>query len=245
MGLPAGLKVNSGTGLISGTSTAAGTSMVTLSATNGAGTGNATLTLTITVAAPSLTSLSPTSSVVGSAAQTLTLIGTNFLSTSTVTYNGVGHAAMFVSSTQLTISLAAADQTTPGSYAVAVTNPGPGGGASNLLDFTVSGGSGGMASLSASKYPPAKPGAFVCQPQTSIASVARGMKIASRGGRYYGSIPQSPGLMRSGGFLGLGRNEHLLHVLGGFPIFCQIDLVRPSQFFSALIEPLHSHQRFG
>ena len=47
-GLPAGLSVNSGTGLISGTPTAAGTSTVTLSATNGGGTGNATLTLTIT-----------------------------------------------------------------------------------------------------------------------------------------------------------------------------------------------------
>src|SRR5208282_2099445 len=46
-GLPAGLTVNSGTGLISGTPTAAGTSTVTLSATNSAGTGNATLTLTI------------------------------------------------------------------------------------------------------------------------------------------------------------------------------------------------------
>ena len=47
-GLPAGLSVNSGTGLISGTPTAAGTSTVTLSATNGGGTGTATLTLTIT-----------------------------------------------------------------------------------------------------------------------------------------------------------------------------------------------------
>ena len=45
--LPAGLTVNSGTGLISGTPTAAGTWTVTLSATNNAGTGNATLTLTI------------------------------------------------------------------------------------------------------------------------------------------------------------------------------------------------------
>jgi hypothetical protein len=49
-GLPAGLSMNA-SGLISGTPTAAGTSSVTLAATNAAGTGNATLTLTIVAAA--------------------------------------------------------------------------------------------------------------------------------------------------------------------------------------------------
>ena len=67
-GLPAGLSVNSGTGLISGTPTAAGTSTVTLSATNGGGTGTATLTLTINnPAAPVITSASTASGTVGSA----------------------------------------------------------------------------------------------------------------------------------------------------------------------------------
>jgi hypothetical protein len=86
---------------------------------------------------PSLTSLSPASAVVGAASQTLTLTGTNFLASSTVTYNGVGHAATLVSSTVLTISLSATDQATAGSYAVVVTNPAPGGGASSPLNFTV------------------------------------------------------------------------------------------------------------
>jgi len=46
-GLPGGLSVNTGTGAITGTPTASGTSSVTIGATNASGTGTATLTLTI------------------------------------------------------------------------------------------------------------------------------------------------------------------------------------------------------
>jgi hypothetical protein len=86
---------------------------------------------------PSITSLSPSSATAGAAAQTLTINGTNFLSSSTVTYNSVAHTATFVNSTQLTISLTASDQATAGAYAVVVANPSPGGGASNSFTFTV------------------------------------------------------------------------------------------------------------
>ncbi len=56
-GLPAGLSVNTATGVISGTPAATGTSSVALSATNAAGTGSATLTLTVSaLTAPAITS---------------------------------------------------------------------------------------------------------------------------------------------------------------------------------------------
>ena len=46
-GLPAGLSVNTGTGLISGTPTQTGTASVSIGATNASGTGRATLTITV------------------------------------------------------------------------------------------------------------------------------------------------------------------------------------------------------
>ena len=81
---------------------------------------------------PSLTSFSPVFSTMGAGALSLTLNGSNFVSTSMVTYNGVAHPATYVSSSVLTITLSAADQATAGTYVVVVTNPAPGGGNSTL-----------------------------------------------------------------------------------------------------------------
>jgi hypothetical protein len=88
-------------------------------------------------AVPTVTSLSPSSTPADSASQTLIINGKSFLSSSTVTYSAAAHTATYVSSTQLTISLSASDQATVGTYPVVVTNPAPGGGASNSITFAV------------------------------------------------------------------------------------------------------------
>jgi hypothetical protein len=89
-GLPAGLTVNSSTGLISGTPTAAGASTVALTATNGAGTGNASLVLTVTAAAPAL-SVNATSIAFGT-------VSLSTPSTQSVTLTSTGSAPVTVSS---------------------------------------------------------------------------------------------------------------------------------------------------
>ena len=64
-GLPAGLLLNSTTGIISGTPTGSAVSTVSLFATNAGGTGSATLTLTVNPAAPAITSAGTASGRVG------------------------------------------------------------------------------------------------------------------------------------------------------------------------------------
>src|SRR5882724_7809368 len=134
--LPAGLTVNTSTGLISGTPTVVGTYSIALGATNGNGTGTLLLTLTIN-AAPTISSLSPTCATAGGPQFTLTVNGTNFVSTSTVKWNVTALTTTFVSSTQLTATVPALLIATAGTASVTVVNPTPGGGTSNAQTFTI------------------------------------------------------------------------------------------------------------
>src|SRR5271154_1912082 len=93
----------------------------------------------VTNPGPSISSLSPASLTVGSAAQTLTINGANFLATSAVTYNGIAHAVTYISASQLTITLTRSDLYALGSYPVVVANPVPGGGASSQVSLQIYG----------------------------------------------------------------------------------------------------------
>ncbi|MGO9325848.1 MAG: DUF4038 domain-containing protein [Terracidiphilus sp.] len=121
-GLPAGLTVNSATGLISGTPTAKGTSTVTLSATNSGGTGNATLTVTIAAAGPVTTSSVTPNSGSTAGGTAVTIAGTGFDTGATVTFGGA--AATDVSVTSSTTMIASTPTHGSGPVAVTVTNPG-------------------------------------------------------------------------------------------------------------------------
>src|SRR5207249_4011959 len=86
---------------------------------------------------PTLTNLSTNNAPAGSAATTITLTGTNFISTSTVLWNGTPLATTRLSATQLTATIPAANLALPGVASVAVNNPAPGGGMSAALPFTI------------------------------------------------------------------------------------------------------------
>ena len=88
---------------------------------------------------PTLSSLSPNTVLAGSGAFTLTVNGLNFVNGAVVQWNGSPRATTFGNSTVLTAQITAADVANAGSASVNVINPGPGGGASNGLTFSITG----------------------------------------------------------------------------------------------------------
>ncbi|MCX6290225.1 MAG: IPT/TIG domain-containing protein [Bacteroidetes bacterium] len=86
---------------------------------------------------PALTSISPSSAVMGSAAFTLTLNGNNFMNGSVVNWNGTALATTFTSATQLSAAVPATNISAAGTVSVTIFNPAPGGGTSSAQTFTI------------------------------------------------------------------------------------------------------------
>ncbi|MDO7854295.1 choice-of-anchor D domain-containing protein [Hymenobacter convexus] len=86
---------------------------------------------------PAISSLAPSSVTAGAAGFTLTVNGSGFVAGTVVSFNGTDRATTFVSATQLTAAILAADVATAGTYNVVATNSVPGGGASAPAPFTV------------------------------------------------------------------------------------------------------------
>ena len=105
--------------------------------TPGGGTTATALNFVINNPAPTLASLTPTSAVAGSAGFTLTLNGTGFVAASVAQVNNISRTTTFVSGTQLTINLTAADIANAATMSVAVFNPTPVGGPSGTQTLTI------------------------------------------------------------------------------------------------------------
>ncbi len=86
---------------------------------------------------PSITSLNPAKVAAGSQIfPGITVNGTNFMSTSTLTLGGVVEGS-YMSPTQMSINPTTSQLATLAQLPVVVTNPGPGGGPSNAVNFAV------------------------------------------------------------------------------------------------------------
>jgi len=115
--------------------TAAGTAKVTVltadvvpASKNTSNSANCTISNTYPVA--TIASVSPLNVTSGNPAFTLTVTGTNFFPDSTVNWNGVALVTTFVSDTQLTATVPAANFASVAPVSITVNNPTPGGGAS-------------------------------------------------------------------------------------------------------------------
>ncbi len=86
---------------------------------------------------PTLTMLSPSQILVGSAATTVTLNGSGFVPQSTATLDGTQLAVIYQSSTQLQATVPAATLATLGTHSFMVSNPIPGGGQSAAASLSV------------------------------------------------------------------------------------------------------------
>ena len=84
---------------------------------------------------PEINTTSPTSAPAGGSSFTLTVNGANFISGSTVQWNGTPLSTSFVSATQLTAVVPASLIASPGSASITVVNPG--GATSNSYTFTI------------------------------------------------------------------------------------------------------------
>ena len=115
----------------------AGTVSITVFNPGPGGGESAAATFTINNPAPAISSLAPATATAGGAAFTLTVTGSGFVNGAVVRWNGANRPTTFVSTTQLTATISAADLAAAGTASVTVFNPAPGGGESGAATFTI------------------------------------------------------------------------------------------------------------
>jgi hypothetical protein len=94
-------------------------------------------TFTVNNPVPTLTSITLSSVRNGNPDVPLSLVGTNFVPTSVVQWNGTPLSTTYVDATDVNATIPAADLKTAGVFSVTVSNPAPGGGTSEPQTFTV------------------------------------------------------------------------------------------------------------
>ena len=128
----------SNTGLYTAPNTLPSSNTVTVTAASATDPSqSASASVTIVNPPPALASISPNAAPLGSLNARLTVNGTGFTSQSVVVMGGTALATVYWNSTGLTATVPTAQLASAGSLPVLVTTPGPGGGTSSAVTFTV------------------------------------------------------------------------------------------------------------
>ncbi len=98
---------------------------------------SAPLSFTVSTPAVQLSSVTPSSAIVGAGATNVQLIGTGFLATTQVLFNGVAITSTYIDATRVNATIPAASLTNVGDLPLTARNPPPGGGTSNPISFRV------------------------------------------------------------------------------------------------------------
>lgn len=135
--LPTGITLTNA-GLLSGIPLQAGSFPLTITAKDANGClGSGVYTLVIGNPIPNLTVLNPATTFTGNPAFTLIVNGSNFVAGAIAKWNGQDRPTAFINSTKLSVTIIAADLAVAGTVQLVVFNPGPGGGYSNEVIFTI------------------------------------------------------------------------------------------------------------
>ncbi len=194
-------------------------------------------TLTITQAnnpVPTVTTISPTSAVAGGNSFALTVNGTNFINTSNVTFGtNAGLVPTSVTATQITVTIPASAIAAAGTPVVFVTNPSPGGGPSNSVNFTVN--SGGTFTVTGGS------GTITATPGTTPDTVTIPITVTPSGG-FTGAVAITCAASGTpSGFLPLGASCNPLSIPVNGAIAVQrtltVSLTAPSAALSASASP--------
>jgi len=111
---------------------------LTVSVVNGTVSSSGTsISLEVDNPLPTLTSISPSSEITGTASAVVTVNGTQFVPSTVIDVNGAARTTTFTNSTQVSVNLTSADLAGAKAISLAAVNPAPGGGTSNVISLTV------------------------------------------------------------------------------------------------------------
>jgi len=130
---------------------------LSLTAVNSKPSGGTSAPATLTISAPNpiptISAINPTTEVVGASSPVIVVAGTGFVASTVIDVNGGPRRTTFVSATQVSVALTAADVSATGSLLLTAINPAPGGGTSSAMRLPVNNPPVGPIQLNPSTLP--------------------------------------------------------------------------------------------